>query len=231
MYRKLKIALPLLTLMSLVAIPPAEAKKKKAADASAAEATATDTKSGETKTRSAAAKKGQTDLNLKVDINNASETDLDKLPGVGKATAKKIIAGRPYKSAQDLSKAGVSAKTIQEISPMVVVGPASSAMTPPQAATMPKSKRASNTTPAPTPSVAPSSAPTSMPMPTATKSAPAASSTSTVAQQPPQKGMVWVNLETTVYHREGQRWYGNTKKGKFMTEADAQRAGYRASKE
>jgi hypothetical protein len=43
--------------------------------------------------------------------------------------------------------------------------------------------------------------------------------------------MVWVNTETKVYHREGDRWYGNTKKGKYMTEADAIAAGYRAAKE
>lgn len=43
------------------------------------------------------------------------------------------------------------------------------------------------------------------------------------------KGMVWVNLGTKVYHKDGE-FYGNTKKGKFMTEADAQKAGYRAAK-
>jgi hypothetical protein len=43
--------------------------------------------------------------------------------------------------------------------------------------------------------------------------------------------MVWVNLKTGVYHREGDRWYGKTKNGKFMTESDAQKAGYRASKQ
>ena len=44
------------------------------------------------------------------------------------------------------------------------------------------------------------------------------------------KGMVWVNTSTKVYHKEGE-FYGTTKKGKFMTEADAQKAGYRAAKE
>ena len=43
--------------------------------------------------------------------------------------------------------------------------------------------------------------------------------------------MVWVNTATKVYHREGDPWYGRTKAGKFMTEADAIKAGYRASKQ
>ena len=33
--------------------------------------------------------------------------------------------------------------------------------------------------------------------------------------------MVWVNTETHVYHKEGSRFYGTTKKGKYMTEAEA----------
>jgi len=43
--------------------------------------------------------------------------------------------------------------------------------------------------------------------------------------------MVWVNLDTKVYHREGDRWYGKTVHGKYMTEPEAQQAGYRLSKE
>jgi hypothetical protein len=42
-------------------------------------------------------------------------------------------------------------------------------------------------------------------------------------------GKVWVNTETKVYHKDG-KYYGNTKKGKFMAEADAKQAGFRAAK-
>src|SRR5208282_6140232 len=68
----------------------------------------------------------------KVDLNSAGEKDLETLPGVGAATAKKIIAGRPYSSASDLSKAGVSAATIKKITPLVTVGNAPAVAASPQ---------------------------------------------------------------------------------------------------
>ncbi len=49
-------------------------------------------------------------------------------------------------------------------------------------------------------------------------------------QPPPSKGMVWANENTKVFHREGNRWYGKTKNGKYMTEADAIKAGYHEAK-
>lgn len=43
--------------------------------------------------------------------------------------------------------------------------------------------------------------------------------------------MVWANKDTKVFHRAGDRWYGKTKHGQWMTEEDALKAGYRESKE
>jgi competence protein ComEA len=120
----------------------------------------------------------------KLDLNTATAEELDALPGVGPATAKKIIAGRPYSSIEDLTKAGLSESQIEKFESHVVVKP------------------------------------------TAAGDAGAAEKS---AQVPPLKGMVWVNTDSGIYHKDGSRWYGKTKEGKFMTEADAEKAGYRAA--
>ena len=44
-------------------------------------------------------------------------------------------------------------------------------------------------------------------------------------------GLVWVNTETHVYHKEGSRFYGTSKKGKYMTEAEAVKEGNKAGAE
>jgi len=38
-------------------------------------------------------------------------------------------------------------------------------------------------------------------------------------------GKVWVNTDSHTYHKEGSRWYGRTKKGKYMTEEEAIKEG------
>ncbi|MFN7985257.1 MAG: helix-hairpin-helix domain-containing protein [Vicinamibacterales bacterium] len=146
-----------------------------------------------------------------VNVNTASEVDLEALPGVGPATAKKIIAGRPFASAADLAKAGVPQATVEKITPLVTFGGGRSTTAPPAA-----------------PAASPS--PSSTSAVSAQSSRGSAANASAVAQQPPAKGMVWVNLDTKVFHREGDRYYGKTKNGKFMTEADAAKAGYHEAK-
>jgi hypothetical protein len=66
--------------------------------------------------------------------------------------------------------------------------------------------------------------------PAATKSAPAADMpTDAQIADAKSKGMVWVNTGTKVYHKDDQ-FFGKTKHGKFMTESDAQKAGYKEAK-
>jgi competence protein ComEA len=69
-----------------------------------------------------------------IDLNSASEKELEAIKGVGPATAKKIIAGRPYNSVDELSKAGLSAKQVEAVKPFVTVGTAAPAATAPAAA-------------------------------------------------------------------------------------------------
>jgi competence protein ComEA len=103
-----------------------------------------------------------------VDLNNASEKELEGIKGVGPATAKKIIAGRPYKSVDDLKKAGISDKTIESMKPLVKVGAAPAAAKPTaEAKPTAPAKAATETKQATTPKAASPAA--AAPQPTTTK--------------------------------------------------------------
>jgi hypothetical protein len=97
-------------------------------------------------------------------------------------------------------------------------------------------EKAASPSPTESPTASPKAKPTPKKAKAERKAGPAASPvpagrTTEEAANPPAPGgghgQVWVNTETGVYHREGSRFYGTTKKGKYMTEQDAIQAGYK----
>ena len=113
--------------------------------------------------------------NAPVDINNATEAELEAVKGVPWRRP-----GRPYTAVSDLAKAGRQEAQVQTLTPFLKVGPA--------------------------------------PAPTA--AAPGGGA-----------GKVSVNKESKVFHREGNGWYGKTRDGAYMTEAEALKADYREAKD
>jgi len=95
---------------------------------------------------------------------------------------------------------------------------ASSSQTPDSNAAASKQKNASKPAPAAPANTSGSGAPAAKPV--ASPHSPPANAA----------GTVWVNTDSGIYHKPGSRWYGKTKRGKYMTEADAVKAGYREAK-
>jgi DNA uptake protein ComE-like DNA-binding protein len=59
-----------------------------------------------------------------INLNSATQRELESLRGIGPATAKRIIRNRPYASTAELSRAEVAGPIIELISSRVTVGPA-----------------------------------------------------------------------------------------------------------
>lgn len=170
----------------------------------------------------------------KVDLNTASLASLERLPGVDQNTAKLIIAHRPYSSVADLSKSGVPASTIETITPLVKVSPLGKAAAATgngvekAAAGIEKGADATATGVEKGVSGAAKGVEKG--------AAATASAANTVdhkltgaARVAPKPGMVWVDTNTNLYHKAGDASYGTTKKGKWLTEKEAVKRGYRAA--
>jgi len=170
------------------------------------------TKDKPAKSETKAGKTGGDTKKEPIDINSASASELEGVKGIGEATAKKIIEGRPYKAKDELvAKKIMSKGAYDKIKSQIVAKQEAGASAPAPATPPPPAKSTESTK---------------------TPAAKTESSTkaTTEAKPAPAKGMVWVNTDSGIFHREGDRWYGKTKQGKYMTEADALKEGYREAK-
>jgi hypothetical protein len=172
---------------------------------------------------------------VKIDLNTATQADLEHLPGIDPATATRIIEGRPYSAVSDLSKSGVSARTIEEITPLVKVGPmgkvagetgkgvdkAAAGVKTGADATV---KGVEKGVDAASKGVEKGASATASAVGAADRKLTGA------ARTPPQAGMVWADSATKVYHLAGDPSYGATKKGKWLTRQEAVKRGYRPAK-
>lgn len=70
----------------------------------------------------AVSQNGGSEVSSLISINSASEIELDSLPGVGPATASKIISNRPYSSLEELkSKKAVTGATYDKVKDLITL--------------------------------------------------------------------------------------------------------------
>lgn len=61
-------------------------------------------------------------LHLLININTASQSELESLPGIGPAIASRIIANRPYKSSFEIQRvSGIGAKKYEVLRKLISV--------------------------------------------------------------------------------------------------------------
>ena len=74
-----------------------------------------------------------------------------------------------------------------------------------------------------------STAPATGPDESPTSASPSADTARHRREDPASGPKVWVNSRSGVYHCPGTRYYGATAQGRYMTQAEARAAGYRAA--
>jgi competence protein ComEC len=79
-------------------------------------------KTGDSTKRSKAKHEDRPKPGGRVNINRATEAELEVLPGIGPVIARRIIEGRPYTSVADIDRVkGIGKRRLEEIRPLIKV--------------------------------------------------------------------------------------------------------------
>jgi hypothetical protein len=173
-----------------------------------------------------------------IDLNTATQAQLEALPGVDPAMARRIIAARPYTSVDSLTKADVPPATIEQIRPMVRVSAPGTAAGGAARGAREGAKGVEKGASAAAKGVEKGVAAGTKGGEKGAEAGGGAMKKTrekvtgeAKARRPPTPGMVWVDTATGLYYKTGDHEYGRTAEGKWMIEADARDAGFKRAPE